>query len=169
MPRSSSISTSVGTRSRATSGQSQFDYDPSISSGELRREQVHEMKTDKKRSSVKPGWMSQVKSWLATSEPSAQAMKAQKKAAYKKHGIDMKDPRAAAKMHFPLGKVPADAITSTSGPTPEKAFKEKVREKQNRPSYMKHSQGTHSMSSGFSSVPSVKSSRGFNPVAPWDE
>lgn len=93
-------------------------------------------------------------------------MKDQKRATYKKHGVNLNDPDAAAKMHFPLGKVPAGAITSTSGPTPEKALKERLVEEKRRPTYTRHSRASQSTSSGISSIPSVK---GVNPVAPWDE
>ncbi|EHK26415.1 uncharacterized protein TRIVIDRAFT_19696, partial [Trichoderma virens Gv29-8] len=103
-----------------------------------------------------PRWMSQVKNWLATSEPSTQAMKDQKKDAYKKHGVHLKDPQAAVKMHSPMGKVPLDAITSTSGPTPEKVLKEKVRAKETPTSGARHSRGSQSISSSSSSLPSVK-------------
>lgn len=113
--------------------------------------------------------MSQVKNWLATSEPSVKAMRNQKKDAFKKEGIDPKDPKAAAKLHSPMGKVPIDAVTSTSGPTPEQALKEKTRAKGMPFSYASHSRGSQSVSSGFSSVPSMKSTKVCNAVAPWEE
>jgi hypothetical protein len=96
-------------------------------------------------------------------------MRNQKKETFKKHGINSKDPQAAAKMHSPLGKVPIDAVTSTSGPTPEKALKEKVRVKDRPLSYATHSRGSQSVSSSFSSIPSAKGVKGGNAIAPWAE
>lgn len=165
MSASTSAATSSGSRSRTTSTQSRAEYDPSLSSEEPRSEYTHSGRGEKKR----PGWMSQVKNWLATNEPSAQAMKDQKRDAFKKRGIDFKDPQAAAKMHSPLGKVPIDAVTSTSGPTPEKALKEKVRVKDRPASCARHSRGSQSVSSSFSSLPSVKSGKGSNTITPWAE
>lgn len=156
---------SNGESSRAASNQSRIEYDPSLSSDDPRSEYTMSTRGDKKR----PRWMSQVKSWLATSEPSAQAMKDQKRETFKKHGIDLKDPQAAAKLHTPVGKVPIDAITSTSGPAPEKAFQERMRAKDRAASYARHSRGSQSVSSSFSSVPSVKSGKSINTIAPWAE
>ncbi|KAK4064954.1 uncharacterized protein Triagg1_8770 [Trichoderma aggressivum f. europaeum] len=161
MATSTSGATSSG--SRNTSNQSRGEYDPSLSSEEPRSE--YTTMSGKRR----PRWMSQVKNWLATSEPSAQAMRDQKKDAFKKHGVDIKDPQAAAKMHSPLGKVPLDAITSTSGPTPEKALKEKVRVKETPAPGVRHSRGCQSVSSSVSSLPSVKSGKVCNTIAPWEE
>ncbi|KAL7944814.1 hypothetical protein V8C42DRAFT_345931 [Trichoderma barbatum] len=162
MTASTSVATSSGSRSRTTSNQSRGEYDPSLSSEDPRPEYIL---SEKKR----PHWMSQVKGWLATSEPSAQAMKNQKRDTFKKHGIAFKDPQAAAKMHSPMGKVPLDAVTSTSGPTPEKALKEKIRVKERPASGARHSRGSQSVSSSFSSLPSVKSGKGNNTIAPWAE
>lgn len=108
----------------------------------------------------KSGWLKSVKNWLAVAEPSAQAMKEQKRATYKKHGVSMKDPQAAAKMHMPVGKLPKGTTTSTSGPTPEEVL---VKERQMRSSYRKHN-SAQSVSSGYSSGQSFKET---NPVAPW--
>ncbi|KAJ4272224.1 hypothetical protein NW762_000935 [Fusarium torreyae] len=116
----------------------------------------------------KPGksrWLTQVKDWLSVSEPSAQAMKMQKRNTYKRHGVDMKDPQAAVKMHLPIGKIPESAITSTRGPSPEKALERARRQRERQQSYSGFSQGSHSVSSSISTVPSAKE---FNPVAPWD-
>lgn len=164
MATAASAATSSESRSRTVSDQSRPGYDPSLSS-EPRSDYTLSTREDKKR----PRWMSQVKSWLATSEPSAQAMRDQKKDIFKKHGIDLKDPKAAAKLHSPMGKVPIDAVTSTSGPTPEKALKGKNGTKDVPPSYARHSRGSQSMSSGFSSVPSMKSAKISNAVTPWEE
>ncbi|KAM0563973.1 hypothetical protein ACHAPJ_000181 [Fusarium lateritium] len=113
----------------------------------------------------KSRWLTQVKDWLSVSEPSAQAMKTQKRNTYKRHGIDMKDPQAAVKMHLPIGKIPENAITSTRGPSPEKALERARQQRERQQSYSGLSQGSHSVSSSISTVPSAKE---FNPVAPWD-
>lgn len=109
-------------------------------------------------------WLSGVKSWLSTSEPSAQAMKKQRKDEYKKHGVSRNDPMAAEKLHLPMGKVPQGATTSTSGPTPEEIL---IKERKQRPAYMKHIRSAQSVSSGGSSGPN--SLKETNVVAPWDD
>lgn len=108
-------------------------------------------------------WLKQVKSWIVTSEPSAQAMKEQKRAAYKKHGISRKDPQAAAKMHLPAGKLPKNAITSTSGPSPEEAL---AKERRACPAFL--NQAHSSSQSVASSSSSGRSYRESNPVTPWE-
>lgn len=109
-----------------------------------------------------PRFLSQFKSWLSVSEPSAQAMKSQKRDAFRKHGIDPKDPEAAAKMHLPLGTLPRDATTSTSGPTPEKRL---AKERRNRPQSIKHGSVQSVSSGGSSNAPSVPGE--MNQIAPW--
>ncbi|KYK55425.1 hypothetical protein DCS_07388 [Drechmeria coniospora] len=110
-------------------------------------------------------WFSQMKSWLSVSEPSAQAMKDQRKSAYRKYGIDLHDPNAAAKMHLPIGKVPEGVTTSTKGPRPEKVFQERAKRAGTvgRQAYLAHD-GSQSVSSGLSSNASTKEA---SPVAPW--
>ncbi|KAH7326562.1 hypothetical protein B0I35DRAFT_475193 [Stachybotrys elegans] len=144
------------------------DSDPSVMSDEVteRRGSSNNYKT----SSGKTRWFSQVKDWLSVSEPSAQAMKEQKINTYKKHGINLKDPHAAAKLHVPMGRLPANATTSTAGPSPEKSLrKQKQKDEQKKreaDSRGGMSRPNHSMSSGLSSNPSIKETR-F--VAPWEE
>ncbi|KAI1263092.1 hypothetical protein F5Y18DRAFT_438551 [Xylariaceae sp. FL1019] len=58
----------------------------------------------------KPRWLSQLKDWVSVSEPSSQALKDYKKQTYKKAGIALDDPRANAKLHLPIGTLPAEAI-----------------------------------------------------------
>ncbi|KAH0498398.1 hypothetical protein TgHK011_005652 [Trichoderma gracile] len=169
------ISASAGNSSGSmtTSNLSRVEYEASLSSEEPRSEFALSNKSEKKR----PRWMSQVKNWLATSEPSVQAMKDQKKDVFKKHGVDFNDPLAAAKMHSPMGKVPTDAVTSTSGLTPEQALKGKGRAKDRAASFGRHGRGPQSsVSSSFSSLPSVKSAPSVNSgkgssnmIAPWAE
>lgn len=144
--------------SMMTSDRSHSDYDASTNDDEKSRDSMSGSRTLKK-----PRWLSQVKDWLSVSEPSAVAMKEQKKMTFKKHGIDPKDPRAAAKLHLPIGKLPEGAITSTRGPSPEKALK---LAQQKRESFSTFSQNSHSMSSSIFSVPT--SPRETNPVAPWE-
>lgn len=123
--------------------------------------------------SSKTGWMRQVKSWIAVSEPSAQAIKSQRRETYKRHGLHLGDPDAAAKMHLPIGVLPRGATTSTSGPTPEKKLRRECKE---RPRLgdggvggggRKHTSSSHSISSGYSSGATSNSSRRGTVIAPW--
>ncbi|KAH7137218.1 hypothetical protein B0J13DRAFT_625002 [Dactylonectria estremocensis] len=143
------------------SNPSHSDYAPSVNSDK----KFSDSMSSSSRTPKKLRWFSHVKDWLSVSEPSAMAMKEQKKVTFKKLGIDPKDPRAAAKMHLPIGKLPEGAITSTRGPSPEKALK-LAKEQQNRQSFSTFSQGTTSMSSSIFSVPT--SPRESNLVAPWE-
>ncbi|ATY63656.1 hypothetical protein A9K55_007876 [Cordyceps militaris] len=119
-------------------------------------------------SSDKRTFLRSVKTWLSVSEPSAQAMKTQKRETFRKHGIDPRDPAAAAKMHLPLGTLPAGATTSTSGPTPEKRLARELA--RDRPTaYRKHGgESMQSVSSGGSSSSAAPSIRELNQVAPWE-
>lgn len=103
-----------------------------------------------------PRWLGRVQRWLSVSEPSAQALRAQKRTAYRRYGVDPDDPQAAAKMHLPTGKVPAGVTTSTRGPRPEKALRDRVAREN-------AAADARSVSSGAS----VASSRRVNEVAPW--
>ncbi|KAF9774669.1 hypothetical protein IL306_007300 [Fusarium sp. DS 682] len=142
----------------------QSEYEPSLSGND--RSRISMSSTDTRKSKKeKSRWFTQVKDWLSVSEPSAQAMKEQKRNAYRRHNIDMKDPRAAVKMHLPIGKIPDDAITSTRGPDPEKALERARQQREEARSYSGLSQASHSVSSSISTVPSAKE---YNPVAPWD-
>ncbi|KAF7533825.1 hypothetical protein G7Z17_g13456 [Cylindrodendrum hubeiense] len=161
--RSTSDNLAGPSTSVMASNRSHSDYDPSINGDEKSRDSRDS--TSGSRTLKKPRWFSQVKDWLSVSEPSAVAMKEQKRVAFKKHGIDPKDPRAAAKMHLPIGKLPEGAITSTRGPSPEKALK-LAQEQNKRQSYSAFSQDTNSMSSSIFSVPT--SPREPNLVAPWE-
>ncbi|CAF3448996.1 unnamed protein product [Fusarium graminearum] len=143
---------------------SYYEYDPSASGIEASRTSMSSTDTRKSKEG-KPRWFTQVKDWLSVSEPSAQAMKEQKKNTFRRHGIDMKDPQAAVKLHLPIERIPEDAITSTRGPSPEKAHERARQQRAVAQSYSGGSQASHSVSSGISTAPSVKE---FNPVAPWD-
>lgn len=148
--------------SNISTGRSQSDYDPSVLSDDARRGSVSSYGKPTK----KPRWFSNVKDWLSVSEPSAQALKEQKRSTYKRHGISPKDPRAAVKMHLPIEKVPEGAITSTSGPDPEKAFRKAMRERKARASISGHSNASHSQSSSIYSAPTTKE---LNPITPWED
>lgn len=110
----------------------------------------------------KPRWMAQVKDWLSTAEPSAQAMKEQRKSTFKKHGIALDDPQAAAKLHVSMERVPEGAVTSTSGPTPEQALKKRTASHRARESL--GGQGSRCGSSGSSLRSGSKEQR----IAPWE-
>ncbi|KFA70921.1 hypothetical protein S40288_10180 [Stachybotrys chartarum IBT 40288] len=143
------------------------DSEPSVVSDGASTSQ-YRSSTDSNPSAKKPRWFSHVKQWLVVSEPSAQAMKAQKTSLLKQHGIHPKDPQAAAKMHIPAQQLPANVITSTSGPRPEKALeKQKAEGVKKRESYAGFSRINDSVSSGFSSNPSIRESNYH--IAPWEE
>lgn len=68
-------------------------------------------------------WFSQLKAWVATSEPSAEALRNYKKDTYRKADIALKDPLANVKLHLPVASLPPDAIKpGGSGPEPEEAI-----------------------------------------------
>jgi hypothetical protein len=168
MPPSGPVSPDPSTASwtsRATSGfthanaptASYFDLDTSRRTHSQGGEQARS--NDK---SKKPRWMSQVKDWLSTAEPSAQAMKQQRKSTFKKHGIAPDDPQAAAKLHLSMERVPVGATTSTSGPTPEKALKQRAADHRARKSL--GGRGSQCGSSGSSLRPGSKDHR----IAPWE-
>ncbi|KAH6961440.1 hypothetical protein DER45DRAFT_198485 [Fusarium avenaceum] len=144
-----------------------LEYDPSISGGsEQPRTSMSSTGTNKSKTG-KSRWLNQVKEWLSVSEPSAQAMKEQKKNTFRRHGIDMKDPQAAVKLHLPIEKIPENAITSTRGPSPEKAFERTRQQREMAQSYAGSSQGSHSVSSSIS-INTAPSAKEYNPVTPWD-
>jgi hypothetical protein len=92
-------------------------------------------------------------------------MKEQRTRTYKKFGINAKDPQAAAKLYLPIGKILSRAIILTTGPTPEKALLQTMKEKQKRRLYISLNRTSYSLSShglGGSSI------REPNPVTPWD-
>ena len=150
---------------RPMTTRSQSDYEHSSTSGiESNSGNVQKFDDDKTRPRT-PRWFTHVKEWLAVSEPSAQAMKDQKRTIYKKHGVDPNSPQAAAqaaaKMHVPIGQVPEGVVTSTRGPSPEKAYKQRM-ERQKK---LRQTGAGQSTSSSISSVPSTKE---VNPATPWE-
>ncbi|KAK2603865.1 hypothetical protein QQS21_003989 [Conoideocrella luteorostrata] len=152
-----------GSHTASTFSQSS-DCDYALSSGETRRRSPSGQETTNDRS-AKPRWIKNVKNWLSVSEPSAQALKNQRTSTYQRYGIGSKDPQAAAKMHLPIGKVPNGVTTSTTGPTPEKAMRERARQAADKQRFAKHG-GSQSMSSGMSSNSSIREAK---KIAPWVE
>ncbi|KLU84188.1 hypothetical protein MAPG_03233 [Magnaporthiopsis poae ATCC 64411] len=64
--------------------------------------------------------LSQLKSWITVSEPSAQAFKQHQKESYNRAGVSRDDPTARTKLRAPTGSIPQDAIKpSGKGPDPE--------------------------------------------------
>ncbi|OAA32703.1 hypothetical protein AAL_00168 [Moelleriella libera RCEF 2490] len=111
-----------------------------------------------KRRPVQQKWHKNFKSWLSVSEPTALALKNQRVSTYQRYGVDPKDPQAAVKMHLPIAKVPEGVTTSSSGPSPEKALRERVRKATIRQEFSHHG-GSRSTTSGESSVQSVTDMR----------
>ncbi|EXF81553.1 hypothetical protein CFIO01_03012 [Colletotrichum fioriniae PJ7] len=108
-------------------------------------------------------WVSQLKDWFSTGEPSSQDWKQLKKQEYHKHGIAMNDPEASAKLHAPIGAIPEEAIKPSSGPDPETIAKKRfANRKQVRQAY-----GGCERISGSVSSESSAGSREVNPIAPW--
>lgn len=141
----------------------QSEISPSLSDEATSQTRLTERAIAKSKT---PRWLAHVKDWISVSEPSAQAMKEQRTTVYKRHGVDFKDPQAAAKLHFPIGQLPAGTTTSTKGPSPEKA-RERAKEKQMRRSFahQTHQSRVYSSSDGSSERSILRDSRS---VAPWD-
>ncbi|KAK3330386.1 hypothetical protein B0H66DRAFT_527742 [Apodospora peruviana] len=107
--------------------------------------------------------MHKLTDWLSTSEPSAQALKQHKKDAFQKAGISSKDSEASAKLHAPIGDIPAGAIKPTTGPSPEEVAKKRAEERRKlKQSLGDDVSGSASLkspsSSGYSSTSSPKGS-----------
>ncbi|KAH6636654.1 hypothetical protein F5144DRAFT_188754 [Chaetomium tenue] len=72
-------------------------------------------------------------SWLATTEPSAQALRQYRKEAFKKAGISPHDTEPPhARLQAPIGDIPADAIRPASGPTPEAMARRKAADRRKK-------------------------------------
>jgi hypothetical protein len=129
------------------------------SSEELRLGEPNAMRTRRSKDS-KTGWLSHVKEWLSTSEPSTQALKNYKKEAFKRAGTTPDDPRATAKLHIPTATLPPQAIKpSGRGLDPEDVLrKEAERKKRLRRSFQtvaSSSSGSRSSASRHSSLNSL--------------
>lgn len=108
----------------------------------------------------KNNWLSQLKGWVSTSEPSTHAWKQHKRDIYKKAGIALDDPRSCAKLHLPIGTLPPEAIQPSGwGQDPEEAVMKKAgQRKKLRQSYnssVSTSCGSRSSTSQHSSSSSV--------------
>jgi hypothetical protein len=116
--------------------------------------------------------MTKMTRWLATSEPSAQALKQHKKESFTKAGIPLHDPNgeASIKLHAPIGEIPADAIKPTSSLSPEDIARKKAAERMRRKLESDGSRGgfrTSQSTSGFS----LTSASALSPKASfaWDD
>jgi len=104
---------------------------------------------------AKKGFLSQLKGWVSTSEPSAQALKKHRKDAFQRAGVSPKDRSANARLNAPLGDIPEDAIKAKGkGPDPEEVARHTAqRRRQMRQSYSQlhgASRGSASYSSSIS-------------------
>ncbi|KAK4201287.1 hypothetical protein QBC40DRAFT_278539 [Triangularia verruculosa] len=75
------------------------------------------------------GKVSKLTGWLSTSEPSTQALLSHQKEAFRKAGVPLTDSEAHAKLRAPIGEIPSDAITSTTGLDPEERLRRKKEER----------------------------------------
>lgn len=80
-------------------------------------------------------WFSQLKGWVSMSEPSTQALKKHRKITFKNAGVALDDPQANAKLHAPIGEIPAEAIRPTRGPNPEEVVKRRAEERRRGKSF----------------------------------
>lgn len=136
------------------------EYSPSVSSSDRMRTSRTGSKTSKRKDD-KPRWMSQVKEWFSTGEPSAHDLKQLRKAEFQKHGIAPDDPNAHAKMHAPIGQIPRHAIQAVGGPNPDKMA---VKRAEERARHFKSPPGT----AGSSSSRSSSTTKLRNTVTPWE-
>jgi len=106
------------------------------------------------------GLFRQLKGWVSTSEPSAQAFKQHKKDTFQKAGVSTKDPSANAKLRAPLGDIPEDAIHAKGkGLDPEEVALQRARQRQQLRQSYSHLHGATRDSRSFSSSMSASSVR----------
>ena len=83
-----------------------------------------------------PSWFTtkthKLSTWLATSEPSAQALVQHRRDSFQRAGLSPTEPEPHAKLHAPIGDIPPDAIQPTTGPTPEEVVLRKAAERSRR-------------------------------------
>ncbi|KAK4192703.1 hypothetical protein QBC35DRAFT_199993 [Podospora australis] len=114
-------------------------------------------------------WINKMTGWLATSEPSTQALLQHQREAFQNAGIPLADPSARAhahsKLNSPIGEIPPDATMSTAGPDPEEVLKQRKKEQQRRKerSSRKHSHSAHSVSAGSMTATATGSSSFMGP------
>ena len=77
-----------------------------------------------------PSWFTtkahKLSTWLATSEPSTQALLQHRRDSFQRAGLSPTEPEPHAKLHAPIGEIPPDAIQPTTGPTPEEVVLRKA-------------------------------------------
>ncbi|KAI0164803.1 hypothetical protein GGR57DRAFT_514715 [Xylariaceae sp. FL1272] len=107
----------------------------------------------------KPRWLSQLKDWVTASEPSKQALIDYKKQTYERAGIAPDDARANAKLHLPIGTLPAEAIKPGGrGPNPEEVALQKATQRRKARESMRTtstSQSSYYSESHYSSSSSI--------------
>lgn len=145
---------------QSTTSSGPFNYPSSSGGGTIGDKDTHRRASKSKSKEAKGRWLSQLKDWVSTSEPSSQALKQHKKDTFKKAGVALDDPQATAKLHAPIGELPEEAIKPAGrGPDPEKVLLRKAEQRRKaRGSYSGVSSGSrtsHSFSSG-SSAPSLR-------------
>jgi len=113
----------------------------------------------------KNGWVTQVKDWLSTSEPSTQSWKQHKQNTFQRYGVAPDDPNANAKVHAPIGTLPQDAILPSGGINPETRAKKLAEARTKRRASL-----TPRSPDALSPVASTASGSSLgkpNPIAPW--
>lgn len=143
------------------SGEYGSEYSPSVSSSDRTRTPRTGSKTSK-RKDEKPRWLSQVKDWFGTGEPSTQDFKQLRKHEFQKRGIAPDDRDAHAKMHAPIGQIPKHAIKTAGGPNPDKEAIKRAEERAMQA--YKTPPGT----AGSASSRSSSSTKLRSKVTPWE-
>ncbi|KAK4158137.1 hypothetical protein C8A00DRAFT_28848 [Chaetomidium leptoderma] len=81
----------------------------------------------------RPSWLTnkaqKLASWLATSEPSAQALTQHRKESFQRAGVAQNDTEPHSKLQAPIGEIPSDAIRPSTGPSPEELVVQKKKKK----------------------------------------
>ncbi len=99
-----------------------------------------------------PSWFTtkanKLSTWLATSEPSAQALVQHRRDSFQRAGLSPTEPEPHAKLHAPIGDIPPGAIQPTTGPTPEEVMLRKTAERSKRDRHHHTRQDTGSSRSG---------------------
>ncbi|KAJ0121380.1 hypothetical protein J7T55_008544 [Diaporthe amygdali] len=117
----------------------------------------------KKKSGI-ARWLSELRSWVAVSEPSGQAFEQHKKEMYKSKGVSLKDPQASAKLHVPATTIPKEAIRPAGpGPDPEELAaarrRSRTRHANSSASRSTQSYSTTSSEPGWKPEPGLRSPR----------
>jgi hypothetical protein len=94
----------------------------------------------------KESWLStkaqKLADWLATSEPSAQALSQHRKECFRRAGISENEAEPHTKLQSPIGQIPPDAIKAAGGPSPEEVAQKKASERRKKKKKHKHPDGT---------------------------